>query len=350
MDRLLLSIQILLCALGVIGVAAGEPSEMSGHLVRVAACLPITFIVSRIKPQAIVRMAPAAYVVLLVALLLVLFIGISPPGSDSRRWLDLGVFTFQPSELMKVAVIAYLASFFSRRPADTPVWRPTIMIGLACILVLFEPDIGTTAFIFLLALGTMLAGPVPLRKILAIGTFTLAAGVMAGTIFLSGYDYFQNRIAGFLDLIGSQSQTQSISYQAMQARNAIVNGGLVGIGPGSPVRVPEAETDMVAIAVTQSLGAVGILSVITLFVLLGIRGMKIASALEGPGSLLAIGATIYICGQAGVNLMVAAGLLPITGIPLPFMSYGLNSLVSVSVATGLIHSAWRQARLQQATA
>ncbi len=122
--------------------------------------------------------------------------------------------------------------------------------------------------------------------------------------------------------------------------------GFIGIGPGTPVRVPEAETDMIAVAIGQALGLVGIATLIFLYVLIGGRGIRIAAARPGPGSLLAAGATTYICGQAALNLLVASGLFPITGIPLPFVSYGLNSLVSVSLAMGFIHASYRQARAE----
>lgn len=345
MDPVLLTIQALLMALGILGVATGEPAVTVEHAVRAAFCLVLTVVVSRIRPAHVVRLAPFAYVTLLILLVLVLFIGLSPEGSDSRRWIELpGGFTLQPSELMKVAVIAYLAAFFHNHMGNTPAWRPTLVIGIACGLILLEPDLGTSVFIFLMALGIMFAGPVPLRKIIAVSTFALVVGTVVGSLFLSDFGYIQNRVASYFDVLGEQTEAQGISYQAVQAQRAVMAAGVVGIGPGRPMTVPEAETDMVAIAVTQSLGVVGIATTITLFVLFGIRGMRIAASITGPGSLLAAGATLYICGQAGVNLAVASGLLPVTGIPLPFMSYGLNSLLSVCIAAGFIHSAYRQAR------
>ncbi len=344
MDPVLLSIQLLLGFIGILGVATGEPSVVVEHAGRFLGAFLLTLVVGRMKPSAIVRLSPFAYVVTLGLLILVLFKGISPDGSASHRWLDLGFFTLQPSELMKVAVIAYLASFFHNHLGNTPVWRPTLVIGLACGLILLQPDLSTSVFTFLMALGIMFIGPVKPGKVLAVGGLALVVGVLVGSMLLSDFTYFQERITGFLDMRGEQTQTQGISYQAAQARTVILSAGLVGIGPGRPNRVPEAETDMVAVSVTQALGFLGIGTVITLFVLLGVRGLKIASSVRGPASLLAAGATIYICGQAGLNLGVAAGLLPVTGIPLPFLSYGLNSLLSVSLAMGFIHGAYRQAR------
>jgi cell division protein FtsW len=129
---------------------------------------------------------------------------------------------------------------------------------------------------------------------------------------------------------------------------ALARAGVTGLGAGEPVRVPEAETDMVAVAVGQSLGIMGILALVTLYIVLVGRGLRVAASLSGPGSLLAAGASAYIGGQACLNLLVAAGLLPITGVPLPFVSFGLNSMLSVSIAMGFIHTAYRQARSEGA--
>lgn len=350
MDTVLLTVQLLLGALGVLGVATGDPELLGGHTVRFLGGLLITMAVARLRPRTVVRLSPWLYLFTLLLLALVLVIGISPAGSDSRRWLDLGLFTLQPSELMKVAVVAYLAAFFNNHVENTPAWRPTVVIGVACGFIVLEPDLGTSMFIFLLALGIMFVGPVKTRKVLAVGFLAAVLGSLFGSLFLSDFTYFADRIDSFFDLHGEQASAQDISYQAVQARRTIMRAGFTGIGPGRPSVVPEADTDMVAIAVTQSLGLLGIGTVIVLFVLFGMRGIRIASSLTGPGSMLAAGATIYICGQAGLNLAVASGLLPVTGIPLPFMSYGLNSLLSVSIAAGFIHSAWRQVQRQEATA
>lgn len=344
MDRVLLTIQILLGALGILGVATGEPALFGEHAGRVLFGILLTFAVAAIRPRTVVRLSPFIYVTMLLLLVAVLIFGISPEGSQSNRWLDLGLFTLQPSELMKVAVIAYLATFFHNHLVDTPAWRPTIVIGIACGLIVLQPDLGTSVFIFLLAMGIMFIGPVKPQKVIAVGALALVLGGLIGSLLLSDFTYFADRIDSFFDLHSEQAQAQDVSYQAVQAQRTIMRAGLVGIGPGQPTVVPEAETDMVAIAITQALGLVGIGTVIILFVLFGIRGIKIASSLTGPGSLLAAGATLYICGQAGVNLAVASGLLPITGIPLPFVSYGLNSIISVSIAAGFIHSAYRQVR------
>lgn len=346
MDRSLITIQLLLGAFGILGVANGEPSLALEHGLRFAGCFGLTMFVSRIKPRAIVKLSPLAYFVVLGLLLAVLFFGASPIGSESKRWLLIGNFSLQPSELMKVTVVAYLAAFFYNHLGNWQIWRPIVVIGAAAALIVVEPDVSTALFLFVLAFGIMIASGTPMPRLFAIFT---AAGLVAGlfaVIYLSQFNYLGDRWAGFWDMKGEQTETATISYQSWRAQQTLIQAGVFGTGPGRPNRVPEAETDMVSVAVGQSLGLVGLASVVTLFVLLGVRGMRISSALKGPGSLLAAGATIYICGQAALNLLVSSGMFPITGIPLPFMSYGLNSLISVSIALGFVHSAYRQVQLE----
>lgn len=350
MDPVLVTVQLLLGALGILGVATGEPAAALEHAGRFFGCFGLTVLVSRIKPQTIVRLSPIAYLSVLALLVLVLFVGVSPAGSDSRRWLLLGGFTLQPSELMKVTVIAYLAAFFHNHLGDWQIWRPMAVIGLAAGLIVVEPDISTAAFLFALAFAIMLAAGTTLTRLLSISTTAALIALLVAGSYLSQFTYIGERIAGFRDMLGPQAEISSTSYQAYRARQTVVNAGLLGIGPGRPNRVPEAETDMVAISVVQALGLIGILTVITLFLILAGRGVRIAAARAGPGSLLAAGATTYVCGQAALNLLVASGLLPVTGIPLPFMSYGLNSLISVSLAMGLLQSAYRHARAAEAAA
>jgi cell division protein FtsW len=346
MDRTLILIQLLLGAFGILGVATGEPSLALEHGLRFAACFGLTMFVGRIKPRAIIRLSPLAYGVVLALLVAVLFIGVSPAGSESKRWLLIGNFSLQPSELMKVTVVAYLAAFFHNHLGNWQIWRPIVVIGIAAALIVVEPDVSTALFLFLLAFGIMVAAGTSMVRLISIFTAAAFVAALVAGAYLSQFAYLGDRVAGYFDLLGPQEATATTSYQGWRAQQTLIQAGLFGTGPGRPNRVPEAETDMVSVAVTQSLGLIGVASVITLFVLLGLRGMRISSALKGPGSLLAAGATIYICGQAALNLLVSSGLFPITGIPLPFMSYGLNSLISVSIALGLIHSAYRQILLE----
>ncbi len=348
MDRLLLTIQLLLGALGIVGVTAAAAPSAPEHALRFLAGLLLTVLVARLSPRRVVRLSPLAYVVMLALLAAVLVIGVSPVGSESRRWIVLGPIALQPSEFMKVTVIAYLTAFFYNHLGNWQIWRPMVVIGLAAGLVIAEPDVSTALFLFALAFAIMLAAGTTLTRLLSISTAAALIALLVAGPYLSQFHYLQRRIQGFADLWGGQHQTATTSYQAYAARVALTKAGVSGLGAGEPVAVPEAGTDMVAVAVGQAMGIVGIAALVVLYILLVGRGLRVAASLSGPGSLLAAGASAYIGGQACLNLLVAAGLLPITGVPLPFVSYGLNSMLSVSIATGFIHSAYRQAVSQGA--
>jgi len=346
MDRLLLTVQVLLGALGIVGVTAAAAPTAPEHGLRFLFGLVLTVLVARLTPRSVVRFSPLAYGLMLALLAAVLVIGVSPLGSESKRWILLGPIALQPSEFMKVTVIAYLTAFFYNHLGNWQIWRPMVVIGLAAGLIVAEPDVSTALFLFALAFAIMMAAGTTITRLLSISTAAALIALLVAGPYLSQFHYLQRRIQGFADLWGGQHQTATTSYQAYAARLALAKAGVTGLGAGEPVQVPEAETDMVAVAVGQALGVVGIAALVVLYILLVGRGLRIAASLSGPGSLLAAGASAYIGGQACLNLLVAAGLLPITGVPLPFVSYGLNSMLSVSIATGFIHGAYRQARTE----
>jgi cell division protein FtsW len=341
MDARLLTAQVLLGAFGTLAVATGRPELALEQGVRVILGLLISTFVARLTANTIVRVSPYAYLVTLLLLLAVIFWGSSPTGSESRRWLIIGGLGFQPSEFMKVVIIAYLAAFFYNHLGNWQIWRPMVVVGFAAGLIVAQPDVSTAAFLFALSFAIMLAAGTSLARLLAISTSAgLIALLLAGS-YLSQFEYIGDRFSGYVDFVTTQEKSENLSFQAIMARRTLQRAGFFGIGPGHLNRVPESWTDMVAINIAQALGLTGIATLIVLYVLFALRGLYIASRLRGPGSLLAAGATTYICGQAGLNLLVSAGLIPVTGIPLPFVSYGLNSMISAAIAAGFIHSGYR---------
>lgn len=344
MDSLLIFTQLLLSTLGVLGVAtgSGDFGYIHEQLMGAVIALAITYIVSRFSPKAIIRISPFAYVAVLIMLVLVLMIGLSPAGSDSKRWLILPFgFTIQPSEFMKVTVIGYLTAFFYNHLGRWQLWRPVLVIGVATALILLEPNVSTTLFIFVLSFTIMAAAGTSLVRLFSIGTAAALIALVIAIPYLSQYPYVLERFSAYFAKDKAEIAHNS-GYQATQAERTLDRAGFFGIGPGRPVRVPESYTDMVAIPIGQALGLTGIASLIIAYFIIAIRGIRIASLHHGPGSLLAAGATAYICGQAALNLLVSSGIFPITGVVLPFVSHGLNNLISVSIAMGFLHSAYRQ--------
>lgn len=344
MDRLLISIQLLLAGLSVVGVAAAAPELALEQVTRLLAAIFLTVVVARFKARAIVKLSPYVFVFLLALLAMVLLIGVSPTGSESRRWIWLGPISLQPSEFMKVAVIAYLATFFHNHIGNWEIWRPMLVIGVTAALIALEPDLSTAAFIFLLALAVMAAAGATLARIASISLAAVVVAALVAGPFLGQFSYWGERLIGFQDQWGAQELTDSSSYQAKMASRAATRGGLIGIGVGRPVNVPEDHTDFVSASIHQALGYLGIFTLTALYALLAWHGLRVARSVDGPAALLAAGATTYIVGQAGLNLLVSSGLAPVTGIPLPGVSYGLNSLLSVGIAFGFLHSASRQGR------
>ena len=348
MDPLLMAAQLTLGALGVLGVATANPEAWFDHLLRVVVALVITVFVSRLSPLRVVGLSKGFCITVLLLLVAVLFVGIEPEGSDAKRWLDLGIFTLQPSELMKVAVIAYLTAFFHNHLANWQVWRPLFIVGLAVGLILAEPNVSTAIFIFLLGLAVMVAAGTTLSRLVRLNLIIALFAALIVVPYLNvQYAYLGKRISAYVDGLGAQEQTQEGGYQAAQAERYLREGGVVGVGVGQPLYLPARDTDMIAVSIGHALGLVGTTTLFALYLLIALRGLQIASRLTGPGALLAVGATSYICGQAALNLLVAARLLPVTGVPLPFVSYGFNSLVSVAIAMGFLQSAYRELRVQK---
>ena len=347
MDRTVLTAQLLLGAYGIVGVAAAAPHSIGEHVVRTLLALLVTVLASRLKAKTVVKTSPYAFVTVLLALVAVLAFGISPAGSESRRWLPVFGISLQPSEFMKVAVIAYLTAFFHNHLGNWQIWRPMVVIGVAVGLIIAEPDLSTGVFIFALAFAVMVSAGITMTRLVSISVAAALLGLLLGGSYINQFSYMSDRLVGFKDLWGAQELVADANYQAVQARAAAQRGGATGIGTGRPVNVPEAETDFVSIAVAQSLGLVGVAGLILTYVVLGLRALAIARVVTGPAALLAAGAAAYICGQAGLNLLVASGFAPVTGIPLPGVSYGFNSQLSVAIAFAFVHIAFRQARAEK---
>ena len=341
MDRYLLTIQIVLGAFGVLAVATGRPELGLEQAARVILGLLATIFVARIPAIQIVKISPYAYILTLFLLLAVIFFGSSPIGSESKRWLSIGESTFQPSEFMKVAIIAYLASLLlqpSRGLADLEADGGGRLRG--------RTHRGTTRHqhcsVHLRprprdhAGGRNPDGKTRKHQHRRRPDRPVARWLVPQPVQL----HRQSR-RGVRGLVTEREHTDSLSFQSVMAQRTLQRAGFLGIGPGHLTRVPESWTDMVAVNIAQALGLTGIATITTLFILFAVRGLQISSRLSGPSSILAAGATAYICGQAGLNLLVSAGLVPVTGISLPFVSYGLNSLISVSVAAGFLHSGFR---------
>ena len=273
-----------------------------------------------------------------LGLLAVLIPGVGMSVNGAQRWIGAGLFQVQPSEFAKLALVLYGAHLLAARPRMTRGIRTLMpylaVVGLACTLMVAEPDLGT-AIVLCLATGALLvAAGVKMRQLALLGA---AVGVVV-LLAIVLEPYRMQRLTGFLDPNGDPG---GAGFQAIQAKIALGSGGIFGVGLGQSLQkafyLPEAHTDMIAAVVGEELGLAGIAVLVGLFGLFGYAGLRTAQrARDRYGKLLAAGLTSLILVQGIVNLFAVLGLAPLTGVPLPFVSYGNSSLLVMLAATGLL--------------
>jgi len=271
-----------------------------------------------------------------VLLLAVLAIGTAVNGA--RRWIPIASFTFQPSELAKLALALWIAALLARRPAPqtlAELVRPIgLVVGASCGLILVEPDLGSALAIAIMVAAVLLVSGTPVRTLVAAGGISTAL-VLAAIWF---EPYRRARIFSFID---PWHDPQGAGFQSVQAMIALGSGGIFGVGLGESVQkiyyLPEASTDMIFAIIGEELGLVGVVAVIAAFAVFGYAGLNIALRCADPfGKRLAAGLTALVCGQAAVNVSAVMGLAPLTGVPLPFVSYGGSSLVVGLACVGIL--------------
>jgi cell division protein FtsW len=280
--------------------------------------------------------SPALLLVALVLCLAVLVVGDRVNGA--RRWIAFGPAVFQPSELAKIAVAIWTAAYLARRPAPRRLGelaRPIgVVLGVFCVLVLGEPDLGTAIAIVVMVAAMLLVSGVPIPTLAAGSGIVAAVGLLA--IWLEPYR--RARIFSFLD---PWSDAQGAGFQTVQALISLGSGGIFGRGLGQSIGkdsyLPEAHTDMIAAVIGEELGLVGLAALLAGFCAFAYAGIRVALACKDPfGKRLAAGLTALVIGQAAINLAAVLGVAPLTGIPLPFVSYGGSSLVVDLLAVGIL--------------
>jgi cell division protein FtsW len=281
-------------------------------------------------------LAPALVLTALGGCLAVLVIGSRINGA--RRWIEFGPATFQPSELAKLALAVWAAAYLSKRPAPRTLkelWRPIgLLLGVFCLLILAEPDLGTAISLVVVLLAVLLISGTPVPT-LAAGTGIAAA---IGLVAIWFEPYRRARIFSFID---PWKDPQGAGFQTVQALISFGSGGFLGAGLGHGVAkinyLPEAHTDMIFAVIGEELGLLGVTLVIAAYGTFAYAGLRVALACKDPfGKRLAAGIVGLVCGQAVINLAAVLGLAPLTGIPLPFISYGGSSLVVALLGVGIL--------------
>jgi cell division protein FtsW len=291
---------------------------------------------SRLDYRALRRLAPPLVLTSLGLCLAVLVLG--PAVNGARRWLMVGPVVFQPSELAKLALCVWVAAHLSRRPAPQTLrglGRPIgLTCGLFCLLILVEPDLGTVIAIVVMVGALLLVSGTPPRTLAAAAGVITALGAIA--IWLEPY-----RRARLFSFVDPWRDAQGAGFQTVQAMIGLGSGGIFGDGLGQGIQkinyLPEAHTDMIFAVIGEELGLLGTTAVIAAYAVFAYAGLRLALGCRDPfGKRLACGIVALVCGQAAINLGAVLGLAPLTGIPLPFVSYGGSSLVIDLFAVGIL--------------
>lgn len=303
----------------------------------------VLIVTSRVPYRLYQRYANVLFGGALVLLFMVLLFGVRVGGS--ARWLRVGSVGFEPSELAKFAVIVLMASLISRGRGvfdDVKSYVSAVMlvVGSVGFLLLQQPDFGTTILIAICAFVVLWVGGAPMSYMVGSAVAGLAASVLLAVIA----PYRLDRLKGFLDPWGDAADT---GYQLIQSWVALGTGGLWGVGPGNSrarwFYLPNAHTDFIFAIIGEEIGLLGGLFVITLFVVLVVLGWMVARrAPDHFGQMLAAGITAWLGFQGLINVGGVVGWLPITGITLPFISYGVSSLVVNMGALGVLLNVARQ--------
>ncbi len=313
----------------------------TGYLVRYliygAIGVGIMNALSRTSLRALQRATPM--LLALAGFFVVAVLGVGVTVNGARRWLGAGPLQFQPSELLKLALVLYAAHILAhpRRRGET--LRQTagpllVVAGVACGLVALQPDLGTAIVIALTVGALLVAAGVPTRQLLM-----LAAGAaLIVLLYALLQPYRRARLTAFLDPWANPSGS---GFQLVQGQIAVGSGGLLGVGLGRSVQkafyLPEAHTDFILAVVGEELGVAGICGLLFLYGMILYAGLRTAKAAVGRyAKLLATGITSLILCQATLNVFTVLGLAPLTGVPLPFVSYGSSNLLILLACMGLL--------------
>jgi cell division protein FtsW len=285
------------------------------------------------------RLRALAPTLIAVSALLCMFVAVAAPAvNGARRWIAVGPLTFQPSELAKFSVAIWVSAYLARRKAPRTLKELARPIGLVggffALLIVVEPDLGTTIALVLMLFGILLVSGVPLP------TLGASAGIvsLAGLAMLYTHAYQRARFFAFFHPL---NDVQGAGYQIAQALIGIGSGGWFGRGLGQGIQkihyLPEANTDMIFAVIGEELGLVGVTLVVLAYGTFAYAGFRVALACKDPfGKRLAAGLTTLVCGQAVVNLAAVLGIAPLTGIPLPFISYGGTNLLLTLASVGVL--------------
>jgi len=349
--NILLTATLCLLAFGAVMVySASSASSLlasggsgTGELVRFVLYGALGLFLMRVLARdGIARVQSVVAPLLAVSFVLVLAVHIPHVGvsvNGARRWIGSGPLQFQPSELLKLALVLYSATLLASRPRRVhdlrELCKPLLaVVGAACLLVVTQPDLGTAMVIAFTTCALLVAAGIPARNLAIIG----GSAVAIVALIAIARPYERARLTSFVD---PWAHASGSGFQAVQGQIAIGSGGLFGVGPGQSVQkifyLPEAQTDFILAVIGEELGVVGVFALLFLYGMIAYAGLRVAKAARSLHSaLIAVGMTSLIVSQALLNAFAVLGLAPLTGVPLPLVSYGSSSLIVTLIAMGLL--------------
>lgn len=287
------------------------------------------------------KVLPALLIISGLSLVLLMIPGIGVAKNGATRWLDIGPLSFQPAELLKFSVLLLLASWFAgltpeqMRDNKQSLWPTLGILGILATLVLFlQRDLGTMLVIAAIVSGLFFAAGASAKQLATLGGISFGVGLASILIF-------PHRLARLVTFLHPEAAGAANNYHLNQALIAIGSGGLFGLGIGKSVQIygylPESANDSIFAIIGETFGLVGCIIILSLFALLLWRCIKVAlGAPDRFSQLLVVGVTLWLGVQMTVNITAMLGLIPLTGIPLPFLSYGGTSLIATLVALGIV--------------
>jgi len=338
-DGPLMALAACILTVAVIVIASASPNRVDNELINIAVALVVMRVVAQLPPQRLMHLAPPIYIAGIMLLIAVALFGDVSKGA--RRWLNLGFMRLQPSEFMKIAMPLMLAWYFQKRETmiglrDYAVAAAILLVPTA--LIARQPDLGTAVLVFAAGCYVIFFAGLPWKII-----FTMLLGAVAaaplGWSFL--HDYQRARILTMLD---PQKDPLGRGFHIIQSTIAIGSGGIFGKGWGQGTQaqlefIPERHTDFIFAVISEEFGLIGNIVLLVLYALLIGRGLMIAANAPTLFSrLMAAAVTLIFFTYAFVNMGMVSGILPVVGVPLPFISYGGTALVTLFLGIGILMS------------
>jgi len=350
-DKMFLWLVLILVFVGLVAMSSagivvsqtkfGDPYYYFKHQLFYGAIpgLVAMFVVSKINYNLWKKMAVPFFVGAIIALILVLVSSHGLELKGAKRWIMLGPVSFQPTEMVKLAIIVYLAALLAKKGKKIKDFSESfvpfsVAMGIVGGLILLQPDVGTLGAILFIALTMFFLSGAAFKHIVSL----IAVGIGLLAIMIKLEPYRMNRFLAFVD---PSIDPQGIGWQVKQAAIAVGSGGLFGVGLGHSHQkfsyLPEVVGDSIFAIIAEEIGMIGAGVIVLLFVMLALRGFRLAKkAPDRFAAFLIFGVSLWIIFQAFINIMAIIGLMPLTGITLPFISYGSTSLIFVLIGVGIV--------------